>query len=150
MDFSSSPLPSSGMPGPTPSSPSQSSSITSRRTHAHSGDPRSVYKGRRRAQDMLAIDADIGVQQTDTLARQDVTDVDGDDRQRRRNPNRARNQQTLTANIPPVKDATGEAVTTSFEEFLSRCVIIGFLIHNILPSVVVYSTSSTTLRNRLS
>lgn len=34
--------------------------------------------------------------------------------------NRARNRNELTQDIPPVKDKTGEAVTDSFYDFLTR------------------------------
>ncbi|KAF8319067.1 MCM-domain-containing protein [Clavulina sp. PMI_390] len=99
-DFFSSPLPSSGVRGMTPSSP------TAR--------DRAGVNGRRAANSVINMDAD------QEIAAPEAQDVDDPATARRRRPRAARNQQALTNDVPPVKDATGEAVLTHFETFLKE------------------------------
>ena len=126
MSILSSPLPSSGLSGPLFSSPLQ------RRSRDRQDDPRDAYNARRRAADPLAMD-DIPDGIGGAEAEEDVTNSNGT---RLRRP-KGRNQQ-LANEVPPVKDATGEAVVVHFEEFLSswvafasahrdKCLITGFL-----------------------
>ena len=103
MDFMSSPLPSSGLPPPSPLSPST--------------DRRQPYNARRRAADPLNLD-------DDAIVAPETREEDDDAVSRRRRPKVARNQQALTNDVPPVKDATGEAVVTHFEKFLTEYVNI--------------------------
>ena len=105
----SSPLPSSGFPGPSPSSPS--------------GDRRQPYNARRRAADPLNFDDDV-------IAAPEAAEEDDGVVSRRKRPKAARNQQALTNDVPPVKDATGEAVVVHFEKFLNEYVhaSLGFVL----------------------
>jgi hypothetical protein len=115
----SSPLPSSGLPGPTPSSPL--------------GDRRQPYNARRRAADPLNLDDDA------IIAPEAREDDDGAVSRRRR-PKAARNQQALTNDVPPVQDATGEAVVVHFEKFLSECVNVPLLcIMDPSPALIIAS-----------
>lgn len=68
-------------------------------------DPRAAYNARRRAADPLAIE-DSG---PDALEAQEEGEVQ---------PRRARARNQIDANVPPVKDVTGEKVMDSFEHFL--------------------------------
>lgn len=100
----SSPLPSSGLPDPTPSSPQS--------------DRRAAYNARRRAADPLNFDDEAVV--GGALEAQDEDDAGA---ARRRRPKAARNQHALTNDVPPVKDQTGEVVLEHFETFLTKYVL---------------------------
>lgn len=109
MDFMSSPLPSSGLPDPTPSSPQS--------------DRRAAYNARRRAADPLNFDDEAVV----GGGAPEAQDEDDAAAARRRRPKAARNQQALTGDVPPVKDQTGEVVLEHFEAFLTKYVSCCYL-----------------------
>ena len=123
------------MPGPTPSSPAPSTpTIASTRKviRTRRADPRDAYNDRRRILDPLANvlsqEARQRAENSDSAEPSQAAPAPDDPEQvvqRHRATNRARNQNVLTQTIPPVKDRTGEAVTDSFMDFLTRYVSSG-------------------------